>query len=814
MAGSRAYSNSGAIMTASKPVAAFLDELYSGFSLIRGPLFVAGVAFLLFSTPEQIIELYRVLAQDLATPSLSYETTVDQSAWSRFEPRARIIAAIAGLIFLSSVLWYLAARITQASLSEAGGDSLLRRRVARCGQQLIVILPFYGAIMGLHTAYSEQVRPMPPIDSIDSLYELEMIERIYSIMPLAANHLQKAIALLFFLAIVMWIGLGLLGARLLSVGDEPVGRSAFGRCSVVTFICSVAILFIARELSPVALPQMVGTIPLVALFLVVVAIAIAVLTEVYRRYRIPILTLLLVAAFLFSFYDWNDNHEIAMLNGRSQAANDDARKAGEKTLESQFKLWLNARKDRDYYAKAGKPYYVYIVAAEGGGLYAAYRTANFLTKMQDICPAFAQHIFAAVGVSGGSLGLATFSSLIKEFGSEAATHAIRLQGPCAGKNDRESGQLASFERRADLFLSSDFIAPLAAALMFPDAIQRFLPVAINRFDRARALEQSFIKAWDQVLRKEMREVNRRNLFADSFYESWQPEGLAPALLLTATDVQYGRRVVIRPFSHESTEGDTPGVRRLQAALGFDEIASYLELCDTQPSLATAVTISARAPVITPVATLIRRGGCLKDEDLSKRQQADNTNVIAKGLITRRPKVERWRLADGGYYENTGVETAYQLMRNLQSIAAEHEELKDKNIKFRLLVLSVTGEYFRDARDINRAGEGLNEIWAPIRTLLRTRQARGHAALLAALTEAEIGNVLLLPLDTNFFALPLGWQLSTVSRNYIKVHFDSSGKCPNELDSALGGRYTIDSINDVMQKNACGYRIIRRDLMGD
>ena len=37
------------------------------------------------------------------------------------------------------------------------------------------------------------------------------------------------------------------------------------------------------------------------------------------------------------------------------------------------------------YRNAARPYPVYVVAAEGGGLYAAYQTAKFLARMQDLC---------------------------------------------------------------------------------------------------------------------------------------------------------------------------------------------------------------------------------------------------------------------------------------------------------------------------------------------------------------------------------------------------------------------------------------------
>src|SRR5207249_7499049 len=69
-----------------------------------------------------------------------------------------------------------------------------------------------------------------------------------------------------------------------------------------------------------------------------------------------------------------------------------------------------SRPDRDKYSGA---YPVYVVAAQGGGIYAAYHTAIFLARMQDICPSFRHHLFAISGVSGGSIGAATFVAALR-----------------------------------------------------------------------------------------------------------------------------------------------------------------------------------------------------------------------------------------------------------------------------------------------------------------------------------------------------------------------------------------------------------------
>ena len=65
-----------------------------------------------------------------------------------------------------------------------------------------------------------------------------------------------------------------------------------------------------------------------------------------------------------------------------------------------------------FYSAENTKYPVYIIAAEGGGIYAAHHAAVWLSRMQDICPSFAQHIFAISGISGGSVGGSVFAGLI------------------------------------------------------------------------------------------------------------------------------------------------------------------------------------------------------------------------------------------------------------------------------------------------------------------------------------------------------------------------------------------------------------------
>ena len=81
-----------------------------------------------------------------------------------------------------------------------------------------------------------------------------------------------------------------------------------------------------------------------------------------------------------------------------------------------FMEWLEARHDRILHygeTHGGAKYPVFVVAAQGGGYYAAYHSALFLARLQDQCPQFAEHTFGISSVSGGSLGAAVFSEAVR-----------------------------------------------------------------------------------------------------------------------------------------------------------------------------------------------------------------------------------------------------------------------------------------------------------------------------------------------------------------------------------------------------------------
>ncbi len=306
--------------------------------------------------------------------------------------------------------------------------------------------------------------------------------------------------------------------------------------------------------------------------------------------RVPILSFLVLSLLLFSF--WNDNHAI----GTFPAADPVADIVEKPTVEKHFSEWLQQRLER---WPGEAPHPVFVVAAEGGGIRAAYWSGIVLAALQDLNPDFADHVYAISGVSGGSLGGSVFDALLRE-GQDGKVLS------CG-----ESESFGPMQSCAHEVLSADFLAPTVAYMLYPDLLQRFLPFSVPSFDRARALETAWEKGWEKQLH------NRR--FAASFHNLWRQGGESlPSLFLNSTWVETGKRVII---SNLKIDENT-----------FTDALDFFDINGAEVPLSSAVHNSARFTYVSPAGTV------------------------------RTPDGKDWgHLVDGGYFENSWAATAYEVL---------------------------------------------------------------------------------------------------------------------------------------------------------
>ncbi|MBS1203065.1 MAG: hypothetical protein H6R22_1574 [Chromatiaceae bacterium] len=210
---------------------------------------------------------------------------------------------------------------------------------------------------------------------------------------------------------------------------------------------------------PVALPQTLGTPAIVLIGLAGIALfGGLVLTYAFLANGQPAGTALVLALAIIAGLT-NDNHAIRV---------DPQAPALERlgALEH-YQAW---RRDNPPLQPVGDREPLILVAASGGGIRAAYWTASTLATLESI-PGFSQALFSISGVSGGSLGAAVYTSVKR----------LQLE------SGRGSDTLTEVERA----LSQDFLSPAVAGLLFPDLLQRFVPVPFPWTDRQRFLELAF-----------------------------------------------------------------------------------------------------------------------------------------------------------------------------------------------------------------------------------------------------------------------------------------------------------------------------------
>ena len=496
---------------------------------------------------------------------------------------------------------------------------------------------------------------------------------------------------------------------------DQLSRGTKMGVGVIGFIS--VLLFVAFTIAPVVVAQKIGmgTILLLAASSWVVLGSLVVFLS--ARWQFPVVTTLVVLAIIFSL--WNDNHRIRTVPPRPVKHD---------SVIAAFEKW------RTLVQKFPPPHPMYIVATEGGGIRAAYWTGIVLGGLQDTNPNFASHVFAISGVSGGSLGAVVFDALVDE-------------------NDGRS-----FQENAHQILSRDFLSPALAAMLYPDLLQRFLPIPIAYFDRARALELGWEKAW--------RDRMGNDRFSRSFVDLWPADSQkwVPALFLNGTSVEKGNRIVT---SNLRVTGSFFDVEDAAVKLGTPEAGATEVGCHIP--LSTAAHMSARFTYASPAGRF-----------------HDGTHIV-----------------DGGYFENSGATTALEMVSRINEWCA-FKHITDVDPKVIMISNNPrrppiapakpgpenTGPVLTEPETAH--GVLLGEVMSPVRTLLNTRDARGtfsqkaiahqqrrfEAAAIAQPSddqpESLSHDIFYFSLEDRDVPLPLGWMLSDAAAKSIRGQWNFDG----------------------------------------
>jgi hypothetical protein len=441
-----------------------------------------------------------------------------------------------------------------------------------------------------------------------------------------------------------------------------------------------------------------------------------------NRARLPVVTLVLLWA-AFSTYV-ADNHYVRLdadMPSYAPPAPPVVAPAPGPAPDDVLRAWLDGLAPA---ADGRVP--VFIVAAEGGGIRAAYWTALVLGELQDRAAAagadFARHVFAISGVSGGSLGAATFAALVANQGGARPK-------PVADCAVDQGVDPLSLRGRAERVLSHDFLSPTVAVMMFPDLFQQFVPYGFLN-DRAVAIEKSFEAAW--------RDCEEGDWLATRFDALWSTPGVGgvPLVFMNSTVVETGQRLIAAPVAIEEPT--------------FSEALDSRTVVGPDILLSTAVHDSARFTYVSPAGTV-------------RRQDSATPEWL--------------RLVDGGYFENSGAVTAAEILHLVRRVGGA---------KVRPVVIQISNDpETTDPSDLAERRKVLNQAVAPLKALLHTRAARGFQAreYLAEIVGEDAHLLFRLcrkPGQNAHTAakkapLPLGWALSALAREEMRSQLGVAGE---------------------------------------
>jgi hypothetical protein len=277
--------------------------------------------------------------------------------------------------------------------------------------------------------------------------------------------------------------------------------------------------------------------------------------------------------------------------------------------------------------------------------------------------------------------------------------------------------------------SEDFLSDLTAAFIFHDNLQRILPFPVHELSRNRKLEDS----WGWSYQEHM----KSSTMDESFLKLWDHRNASrmPNIFLNGLLAETGQKAVVSNLA-------------LNNSIFKDDIDVITELGRDIP-VKTAASLCARFP-------LISSGALVK------------SNGKSKGHIL-----------DGGYKENSGIETAWQLAIALAEPVRKAELQYGKPIQIHMLFIRNSN----DGPTVNDADFQTQKLLPDLSTILPgflnawdrrtetyaniTRQLFNEGALRSGYHFSSIR------LDNRNRLLPLGWYLSDTAKKNIMAQVRDS-----------------------------------------
>jgi hypothetical protein len=390
----------------------------------------------------------------------------------------------------------------------------------------------------------------------------------------------------------------------------------FQRAWVIGGLVAAVAAMIVATFWPVGFGVLVGA-PAVVFFGLGFIIPVAeIAIQIGAGARIPVVGALLLAAVLFGL--WVDNHAV----GRRAFGVATTGPTDRLTLTQAYELWRSAQPGG---ASARRT--MVLVAVQGGASRAGYWTALALSSLREAAHAkgvdLDRRLFAISSVSGGSVGSVGYAAML-----------------------RTAPDAPDFKLRLLRFAGKNALGPAMTGMLFPDLLQRFLPVAFLP-DRAETLERSWEEAWDETLTPAGEPAPSASAMREPFLnlaprtgEPWRP-----ILIVQGASENDGRRILTSAVRFKCDEVDADD---FLDAEGHDVAAS------------TAILNGARFPLVSPGGTF----------------PASRCGTAARDV--------RDHVLDGGYFDNAGAETLREMARAIEALRREAGETDPLEIVFVLI----------------------------------------------------------------------------------------------------------------------------------
>lgn len=465
--------------------------------------------------------------------------------------------------------------------------------------------------------------------------------------------------------------------------------------------------------------------------------------------RFPVFLVLFIIIAVFSLFNGNKNVRLTDQTVNTRMDLPDYYQQWEKQIPIPDR---NVSSNQDH----RKP--MIIVLSEGGGIRATYFSAKLMAHIQTKKPEFRNYLFGISGVSGGSFGATIFDSLVKYYDNHPGENKI--------------------EQKTTDIVGKDFLSPIIACMFTREIVQLLIPFPISSFDHAKVFEKTWEYYWKNMM-------DQDQTFSDPFLTLWKDDSnpankRIPALFVNVTEVEDGYPVIVSNIDLKSSFNllSSSDLKEINKNFNIPKDFYHDILSDSNQGrdvrISTASLLSARFPYIGPAGTIIEQ----------------NNKTI--GLV------------DGGYFDNSGANTAYRILMALKSWDENEQKSKSQQplssadlekssiyrSKIRPVIIylkngTVTPENKTSGRSM------FYQLLAPPNTMLQVRDAHTNNALFRLEEFVRLYNGVFITYSLQSgqkqpVKIPLGWALSKKAQEEIdtrvkEIDFEELSKILNRTE---------------------------------